>query len=200
MSKFPTFPTLYDGCNKLTISFLKSRNYLTLGTFKGGTVIWSSGKGEYKKEAGSISIKVCTYSESPYIELDYKCNGELINYRVKLVSIPSNLGKGVVWFFVCPQTGKRCRKLYLISNYFFHRTAFRGCMYEKQTQSKKYKLLGKLFGNDFAIDRVYEQINSKHFKKQYNGKPTKRYLRLQKIINKSEISFNSMEQIKKMLL
>jgi len=49
-----------------------------------------------------------------------------------------------------------------------------------------YRTLGKQFGLLFGIDKVYEEIYSKHFKKQYNGKPTKRYLKLLKQVEAYE--------------
>ena len=137
-------------------------------------------------KTGSISIRVNTQPESPYLELDYKCNETPINYRVQLVSSPSNLGKGVVWYFVCPHTGKRCRKLHLADTYFYRRSAFRGCMYEKQTQSKKYRYLDKTLGVYFQADQLFEELYKKHFKKQYAGKPTKKYLKLTQQIQRAE--------------
>ncbi len=103
-----------------------------------------------------------------------------------LVSIPSNLGKGKVWYFVCPHTNKRCRKLYLISGYFLHREAFNGCMYESQTKSKKWREMERVYGSYFKSDECYEELHKKHFKKFYNGKPTKRYLKLMQKISQSE--------------
>jgi hypothetical protein len=77
---------------------------------------------------------------------------------VQLVSAPSNLGKGFVWYFVCPRPGKRCRKLYLADTYFYHREAFHGCMYESQTQSKKYRQLDKTLGAYFKSDNLYSEL------------------------------------------
>jgi hypothetical protein len=79
---------------------------------------------------------------------------------------------GKVWYFLCPNTGKHCWKLYMINAYFLHRSGFRGAMYEKQTYSKNARQQFKLWGKLFDIDKVYEQLYSKHFKKQYAGKPT----------------------------
>ena len=59
------------------------------------------------------------------------------NYKVYLTSTPSNLNRGEIWYFICPQTKKRCRKLYSIGGYFLHREAFNGCMYKIQIESKK---------------------------------------------------------------
>lgn len=182
MPKPHTFPTLFNEVKTVSISFLTKHNYLKPNQWQSGTVTWSSNE----NKTGSISIQVNTQSESPYLLLDYKCNEAPIKYRVQLVSAPSNLGKGFVWYFVCPKTGKRCRKLYLADTYFYHRSAFSGCMYEKQTQSKKSRYLNKTLGVYFKSDQLFEQLYKKHFKKQYAGKPTKKYLKLTQQIQRAE--------------
>ena len=174
MAKFSTNPTLYDDCHKIELSFLREHGYLKQNQIQSGTITWSRNG----NKTGCISIRVNMNNEHPYIELDYNCNEVPINYRVQLVSKTSNIGNGKVWFFVCPQTGKYCRKLYLIGSYFYSRSAFPGCMYEKQIESNKYRQLGKLFNCHCITDEAYKQIYKKNFKKQYNGKPTKRYLKL----------------------
>ena len=123
MPKPHTFPTLYNEALQIHISKLKGWGYLDPEQIKSGTLNWSRNG----NPTGSISIQVNTHSEQPYLELDYKYRDEApINYRVQLVSALSNLGKGVVWYFVCPHTKKRCRKLYSIGGYFLHREAFSG--------------------------------------------------------------------------
>jgi len=186
-----TFPTLYDEVKTVSIFFLAKHGYLKSNQLKAGSIHWSR-NGE---KTGSISIRVCTYSENPYIEFDYKCNQQPINYKVQLVSALSNLGKGFVWYFVCPKTGVRCRKLYLADTYFYHRSAFRGCMYETQTQSKKSRYLNKTIGAYFKSDNLYSELNKKHFKKTYSGKPTKKYLRIMEQIQKVEsIPYHEIER------
>ena len=191
MPKPHTFPTLFDEVKTVSITFLTKHGYLKPNQLKVGSVHWSR-NGE---NIGSISIRVCTHSENLFLEFDYKCNQVPIKYKVQLISVPSNLGKGVVWYFVCPRTGKRCRKLYLADTYFYHREAFKGCMYEKQTQSKKSRYLDKTIGAYFKSDQLYEQLYKKNFKKQYAGKPTKKYLKLTQQIQKAEsVSYHEIEQ------
>src|SRR5258705_6392602 len=101
MPKPHTFPTLFDDLKRVSISFLRKHGYLKLNQWLIGTITWSSNG----NITGSISIQVNTQTESPYLLLDYKCNERPINYRVQLVSIPSNLGKWTVCYFVCPYTG-----------------------------------------------------------------------------------------------
>jgi hypothetical protein len=177
--KTPTFPTLYDDLKTISITFLAKHGYLKPNQINSGTITWS----RHGNEIGNIWIRVNTQSEDPYMQLRYKCNEVPVNYMVQLRPAPSNLGKGVVWYFVCPYTGKRCRKLYGADTYFYHRSAFRYCMYEKQTRSHKYRNMDKQLNKIFGPEGAYEQIYSKHFKTHYNGKPTKRYLKLVKQIN-----------------
>ena len=191
MPKPHTFPTLYNEALQISISKLKEWEYLNPEQIKSGTLTWSRNG----NKTGSISIKVNTHSEQPYIELDYKYRDEPRNYKVRLVSMPSNLGKGLIWYFLCPQTNKRCRKLYSIGGYFLHREAFNGCMYETQTQSKKYRQLDKILGAYFKTDDLYSQLYQKHFKKTYAGKPTKKYLRIMEQIQKAEsIPYHEIER------
>lgn len=178
MPKSATYPTLYDQCKTLDISFLKKHGYLKADQWRSGTVTWSRGEGANKQVTGSIGIQVYLMEDESYLELDYNANGKPINYKVPLVAKPSNIGKGVVWFFRCPHTGKLCRKLYLVDTYFLHRTAFKGVMYEKQTYSVSKRNHRRLWDNLFCTDKVYEQLYSKHFKSYYNGLPTKRYQKL----------------------
>jgi len=186
MGRYSSIPTLFDECKTVSISFLKQHGYLNQDQRKTGTITWSRGEGASKRITGSISMEVNTLAETPYIELDYKSNDRPINYRLNLVFIPSNIGKGVVWFFICPNTGKRCRKLYLAEGYFLHREAFKGCCYEKQTYSHKNRQLHRQFECVFGTDKAYEQIYSKHFKKYYSGRPTKRYLKLNRQIQQAD--------------
>lgn len=182
MPKFPTFPTLYDDTLQIRLSKLKEWGYLNLGQVKSGAITWN----QNGKQTSSISIQVNTLDKKrPFVELDYQYRDEPRNYRVQLVSTPSNLGNGQIWYFLCPQTGKRCRKLYAIGGYFLHREAFKGGMYKSQIQSKSYRQLDKTLGAYFRTDQLYKQLHKKHFKKTYAGKLTKKYLRIMAQIQKA---------------
>lgn len=174
MPKQFTFPTLYNDVLQLKIAKLKSWGYLTPGKLVNATLSWNR-NGNHQ---ASISILINTKSEKPYIELNYKFNGEPRKYILYFTTIVSNLKKGLIWYFICPVTKKRCRILYLVDGYFLHRDAFENCMYETQTRSKKIAALDKKYGLYFKSDEIYSQYLKKNLKKQYAGKPTKRYLKL----------------------
>lgn len=191
MPKPQTYPPLYNEALQIHISKLKGWGYLNPEQIKSGTLDWSRNG----SHAGSISIQVNTHNEQPYIELDYNFRNEPRNYKVYLTSTPSNLNKGKIWYFLCPLTKKRCRKLYSIGGYFLHREAFKGCMYEVQTKSKKYRQLNKVLMAFFNTDNLYSEMYKKNFINTYAGKPTKKYLRIMKKIQKAEsITYHEIER------
>lgn len=193
MPKYPTFPTLFDEVLQLEASKLNKWGYLEPNQNKSGTLTWTW---QNSGRTNSISIFTNTKSSRPFVELNYRYGENPRNYKVYLEAIPSNLGKGKIWYFICPQTHKRCRKLYSVGGYFLHREAFKGAMYEKQTQSKKWREIEKVYGAFFDSDKHYAELYSKNFRKYYKGKPTKRYLKLLKEIKKSEsIDYTEIERL-----
>lgn len=179
-------PVLFDKTLQLSISDLKKWGYLEPNRTVDDKITWSKNG----RETGSISIYLNTYPEQSNIELDYKFKGEPRNYIIRLIKIPSNIGKGFIWYFLCPMTNKKCRKLYSIDGYFFHREAFKKGMYQSQTRSKQYRLLEQTFGKYFKSEKLVEQFYYKHSRRFYGGKPTKKNHRLQ----------NQLEQAKSILL
>jgi hypothetical protein len=170
-------PTLYDECLVISISDLKRLGYLRSGQWKMGSINWNRNGERF----ASISISVNLSETSGEVEFDYKSNGKPVKYTIELVTAPSNLNNGLVWFFICPHTGKRCRKLHLVDTYFFHRSAWRGCYYEKQIQSKAWRELEKsLLGRSFKAEIIFDTIYKKSFKRRYKGKFTKRFAHLLK--------------------
>ena len=191
MPKTHTFPTLYNEVLQLKIADLKRWKYLTAGQIISGLVTWSRNG----NKTGEISIQVNMQGAQPFVELDYSFKGEARKYSVLLTSSTSNLKAGEIWYFVCPKTNKRCRKLYSIGGYFLHREAFKGCMYETQTRTKKVRAIDKRLGFYFKFDELYRQLNQKHLKRSYAGKPTKKYLRLtQKIQQVESVQYYEIER------
>jgi hypothetical protein len=142
-----------------------------------------------------MTIHTSTNIEDGHIEFDYKYGDEPRKYKVDLISIPSNIGKGLIWYFVCPNTLKRCRKLYLIDGYLLHREAFKSCMYESQTLSKSNRDLCRVLNPYFKSESLYEELYQKNFKRTYAGKPTKRYLKIMEHIQKAEgISYEQVQR------
>jgi hypothetical protein len=182
MPKFPTFQPRIDDLIFLSIKKLKEWEYIGTGKIVSGEVYWTS-RGE---KTNSIGVSSYNSLAEKKIHLSYQYQGEHRTETIYLKTIPSNLGKGLIWYFLCPVTGKPCRKLFCYNGRFVHREALKGLMYDCQAESKKMRWLEKYYGDYFREEKNYLELNSKHFKRCYNGKPTKRYLKLKKAIERAE--------------
>jgi len=169
--------------NMLSISTKKFKewNLLKKGINNSGVISWSFNGEETSKV--SYSIKLNDFEA--YTELDYSVNSKPYKYRIYFESIISNLGKGKIWYFICPVSGKKCRKLYLCNGYFISRK-LTGAIYDTQTKSKSWRRMEKAFGAYFDLDNYYIELHKKYLKTHYKGKPTKRLLKLQYLINKGK--------------
>jgi hypothetical protein len=127
----------YEDCRRLKISDLKKLNCLVNGTHGTIELTW--------KANGAVTAKINVHlfitTKDPKIELDYSCNGQPRKYQIDLITMPSNLGRGLIWYFRCRYTGKLCRKLYLADGYFLHRSALKNTIYTIQQYSKKSRQL-----------------------------------------------------------
>jgi hypothetical protein len=178
MGRYSTGATYTIACRRITIVFLKEQNYLQPGWQKSGTINFSQ-NGE---PAGSISIST-NMVEEPYLRLTYnktdRYTNEKINidYQVKLVRVPSNLGRGFRYYFVCPFSFKRCETLYMAygSPYFKHREAYRTRLYyfcqldSHRERCYRYHSIGAI------LDKLYE----KQVKSHYRGNKTRLIKRIE---------------------
>lgn len=130
----------------------------------------------------------CATNDKHFVFM-YSLNDELIEYKIKLISKKSNLGKGLVWYFMCPQIGKNCRILYLAkgSKHFMSFDAYKKeglrLYYSNQLDSKKWKANGMYF----TAKHKTESLQPKKFSKsEYNGKLTKKFKRFKNALEKSK--------------
>ncbi|MEJ7848821.1 MAG: hypothetical protein WKF92_12110 [Pyrinomonadaceae bacterium] len=177
MPKFPTFPDCFDEVKTVTIGGLKSLGYMRPGAIFRGTYCWKRGE----KPSGWIEVMVNVPER--FVQLDYRANDKPITYRVSLERLPAHFG-GLNWYFICPVTGKRCRNLYGIGEYFLSRFAYPSAMYTSQTESKRTRELSKAFK---CIDLQSDFLEKRHARTTYKGKLTKRYRR---IIDREERNWN----------
>ena len=188
MAKTPTFPLIIDRCLTVSIADLKRWGCLKPGNYRSGTVYWDRG-GEREASVGYI-ISLSVEFEKAYIQFNYAYDGQPVQYRVPLIPVPANIGKGLVWFFRCPFTGQRCKKLHLIEGRFMHRSAVRGAMYKRQTDSKRWRLVNRFFDmHDIQAD-VWDAVNKPYFKAEYRGKETRRFSRLIRKVERVERGMN----------
>lgn len=186
MPKQATLPILYDEVPYLSTTILKEYGYLDKEYISNG-VITTRGNIGFRRKEIRVAIGVSTISGNSFINMFYKDAGKEQCYKLSLVEKKSNLGRGSHWYFACPATGKNCRKLYFINGLFLHRDAFEGCMYSKQTLSEfgrcQRRVAEKVIFGAYEADKI---IYKKYFKPYYKGKPTKKYARVLKEMDKME--------------
>jgi len=191
MPRPSNYPITYEDCKSLEIKLLKKNNYLQSNQLNECIIRWYINE----ETTGKMQLIVNTLSANPYIELSYTLNEEGIQYKVQLIKEKSNLGIGEIWYFICPFTNKRCRKLYLLNKYFSHRNRFKGVFYEKQILSKSNRKILGIFSKIDQINNAIVETESKHFRRYYNKTRTKRLVKLRKIINQ-EIDIKEINNIK----
>ena len=165
-------PILIDQEKTLTSGYLSKMGYLKLNHRIEGYTGWVSNK------TMDLDIRINSIMEEGderVILNYYDFNSEKVEQVIYLTSKPSNLGNGSVWFFICPFSGKRCRNLIFINNRFMHRSNLLNAMYSKQVESKYWRKMFQLQSNIPETERILNEPRSKHYKKYYNGKITKRF-------------------------
>ena len=109
----------------------------------------------------------------PVAKFSYTCDGQPVDYTVYLRWKRSNLSPDTehgYYYFVCPITGKLCRKLYLYDGRFVSRGAFNP-LYKQQTKSHSYRN-NPLFAL-LDLEIKIEQIETDRYRREYyNGKIT----------------------------
>lgn len=166
---------------RIELSYLLKEGLISKGIVFYGELNWTNGS--------SIIIECHYTNEEQFIRLiytrtDWQGVESEHDYNIQLTFVPSNLGRGKVPFFVCPVSGNRCRILYRAygSPIWKCRGAYNHTIfYPSQVSSKIYKFCDEYWRLDRQIKKLEEETrNQTH----YNGKPTRRFKRLQRLRDK----------------
>lgn len=177
MARYSNDPTILEETDWISIAYLRY-----IGCFDFTQPVKDRIECDYVK----MDILVDMTADEPYMQLSYYYYGQR-SYWIDIVSRPSNLGKGYVWYFVCPYTGRLCTKLYFVDGHFGHRTAFENCYYERQTQSKFRREICKEFSHLKYLRKIMELMRRRNAKLYYRGEPTKQFARLTRGYNKGRV-------------
>jgi len=165
MGRHSTGVTTVNNANCIDIDDLRSSNLFVKDKCIIGSMSWQNGN--------VIGIETFLFEKDSYLKLHYSINSVQYSYKIEVVSVPSNLGVGRILYFLCPISGKRCRKLYRAYGFdrWKCREAYKNRLYYDSQLSEK---------NYYYNDRYwfYERVKvPKLLKKcknsKYNGKPTK---------------------------
>lgn len=181
MAKDAVYPPLFGQLQVIEIKNLIGWDCLNRFGWKSGTMTWRV----WDNITAQVDYGVQYAPDEVFLQLSYTHNGEVRTYRILLEQQNSNLGKGVVWYFRCPTTGQRCRKLYLYNGWFMHRKAVPG-MYEAQTHSKRWRREKRVYDAVYDLRDVEAELYKPNSKQTYRGKTTRRFSRIEKKLIRME--------------
>lgn len=183
MAKDATYPPLFGELQTIEIKTLIGWGYLTEHGWKSGTATWRM-RGDITAQ---IDFSIHYGPDETYLQFNYSYRKQPRTYRVAMEPQASNLGKGVVWFFRCPTTGQRCRKLYLYDGWFVHRKAVPG-MYAAQTYSKRWRREKRVYDAVFDLKDTEAELYKPNAKQTYRGKATRRFTRIENKLIQMEMT------------
>lgn len=135
MGRPSTGTPILDDKLQLTLRFLIDGSYFVNGRGIGGWSTWSRNG----RPIANMWLEVRSNEDHGYLTVAYTTlDGRKVKQIVNLTARNSNLGagRGRVWYFVCPGTGKLCRKLYFANGKFYGRMALRNAIYQSQAETK----------------------------------------------------------------
>ncbi len=169
--------------NRLDLRVLLQQGQIKKGFHLTGNIEWTNGSSiafESKYTKDEVYFRVA------YSITDYRTGKETnYDYKINFVKIPSNLGKGEILYFVCPESGRRARVLFMAYRHhkYIHRDWYLDrygvrLYYNSQSVSKNDYHNTIYFNYDSKIKDLEYQLSAKYRKIYYKGKPTKDYQRL----------------------
>ena len=195
MGRWSTGVFTTDSAIRLELSYLIKHNFIEKGERISGSLSWTDGS--------SVRYYSDYSSNSPYIILGYtvtiKSSGEKYDYdyKIYLETIPSNLGKGEVLYFICPQSGRRSRILYRCygSHTWKSREAYQNRIYyQTQLDPKSVRPFKHLF-NDRKIEELYKKKRKSH----YRGKPTRIMKKIDELERKSHVALSYYDRFERLM-
>lgn len=166
---------------KISLSVLLRNGFIQSGAIVKSTYRWSDGN--------KIGIE-CHYTQkNQFIRLLYTVtdqNEKRYDYKIPITFVTSNLKRGQIPYFICPEIGKRCRILYRAFGSHkwkcrdaYHQTIF----YESQVCSKFDKFNERYWRLEKQIQSLISEKRNQLF---YKGNITRRSKRLHRLINEKE--------------
>ncbi|HPQ79447.1 MAG TPA: hypothetical protein PLG47_03285 [Candidatus Dojkabacteria bacterium] len=183
MGRYSTGAMVTSEVIRIELPYLIRKKLIQKGCQKQFTLSWTNGSNitvisNYIGNDISIRLIYCTTFHNTGEKKDY-------DYKINLTTIPSNLGRGEILYFVCPSTGRKARILYKCygSEIWKSRFAYRKRIYYQSQISSKLNFHNDSFWN---LTSLLNKIEADKRKKTYKGKPTRIYKRIISIKEKIE--------------
>lgn len=173
---------LHYQCKRIELSYILKSGIIQQGRTLQTTLNWT--------DKSSITIKAKyddyeKYLQLEYTHTDYEQKKQNLSYKISLMALPSNLGRGNVLFMICPISGRLCRKLFMAygSPYFKSIKAYNARIYYTGQLSSKLNRANDKYWHFYShIESTNKQRNQSHYK----GIKTKRQIKHEQLCKKLE--------------
>ena len=157
-----------------------------LGFFRPNEI--QTGRVYWKRDGATVaSIGFGTKTTgAPVACFSYEYNGQPVAYDVALRWKRSNLNPDTehgYYYFVCPDTGALCRKLYLVDGRFVGRKAFHA-LYRDQNKSHKERRVTGAWHDLLAVDDL---CNQRYRRETYRGRLTPYGRKIEKLCQRLHV-------------
>ena len=173
-----------SGSCKIDMRFMLRSKYIERNAETNGIMNWTGGE--------QINFQCRMSKREKYLRLMYSVTARQgkrteYDYKIEIDEVQSNLGKGTILYFLCPESGKRSR--ILISAYgeprFINREHYEAkyglrLYYGCQKTSKPDYHNTRYFDLKRKVDKLDSELNKKHRNTHYRGRPTKDQIQLAK--------------------
>lgn len=167
---------------QLQVGDLRRRGVMVRGKTVRATITWPDG-------GPTLDVESTWTGAAPSLSLEFRlreANGSVETWtqRIELQTAPSPL-QGELLYFICPRSGKRCRKLYRAyhSHGFYSRTAFSYRLYYPVQASSRMKKPDRQLQ---AVERKLSRLKAKRRTSTYLGQPTRRAVRIVQLQEEAE--------------
>lgn len=160
---------VFDEVRQIDIAWLRDKGLLKPDrSIRGGYLSWEGGS--------RVDVDVDTILG--FVKIFDGWGVNQTHSTIQLEKRRSNLGRGDVWYFICPVSGRLCRKLYGFNGRFLSRHAFPEAMYRSQTEPKSDRRLRRFITLNGTLKKPkaeWDYSDRIKFRTHYKGNPTKRY-------------------------
>lgn len=144
---------IIDLLQTISIKSLNKDNILRHSSYTGMINFFRNGI-----QTGSINIQTKISNEESYIRVSYNIKDKKYDYVIQLLKVQSNLKRDCFYYyFLCPVTGNKSTKLYLVNGIFRARTSFK-YIYDSQTESKFTRDLLSFYDSFTKINKIEKKL------------------------------------------
>jgi hypothetical protein len=173
---------------RLELSYLLKMGYICKGKAVTGARLSWIRRGEHPY--GDITIDSLYTDQEKYLRLRYTITREdgtrePYDYKIYLNAKPSNLGRGEVLYFICPERLELCRVLYMAysSPTFKSREAYSVKLYYPLQTSSQLSRFNDRF---WSLERSLGKLQQGRPSYSYSGKVTRRRDRIERLQAKQD--------------